>query len=79
MLKALVNAVMAAAKARSVPVVLVLINAGQIATDNLAIQPDSVVEAFYPAFGVRCAFSDRNLHSRMLLVPTHARLNRVGV
>jgi hypothetical protein len=29
------------------------------------------------AVGVRCSFSDRNLHSRMPLVPTPARLKRV--
>jgi hypothetical protein len=28
---------------------------------------------------VRCAFFDRNLHSRMPLVPTPARLKRAGV
>jgi hypothetical protein len=28
---------------------------------------------------VRCAFSDRNLHSRVPLVPTPARLKRPGV
>jgi hypothetical protein len=29
--------------------------------------------------GVRCTFSDRNLHSRMPLVPTPARFKRAGV
>ncbi len=43
--------VLAAAKARGIPVVMVLINAGQIATDTLPTQPDALVEAFYPAFG----------------------------
>lgn len=43
--------VLAAAKARGVPVVMLLVNAGQIATDTLAPQPDALVEAFYPAFG----------------------------
>ena len=47
----LADAVIAAAKQRSVPVVMVLVNAGQIATDTLARQPDAVIEAFYPAFG----------------------------
>jgi hypothetical protein len=28
---------------------------------------------------VRCAFSGRNLHSRMPLDPTHVRLKRAGV
>ena len=43
--------VLAAAKARGVPVVMVLINAGQIAVDTLLPAPDALVEAFYPAFG----------------------------
>ena len=30
---------------------MILINAGQIATDTLARQPDALIEAFYPAFG----------------------------
>lgn len=47
----LADDVIAAARARGIPVVLLLINAGQIATDTLAQQPDAVVEAFYPAFG----------------------------
>jgi hypothetical protein len=33
----------------------------------------------YVAFTVRFFFSDRNLHSRMPLVPTPARLTRAGV
>ena len=47
----LADAVIAAARARGVPVVMVLVNAGQIATDTLAAQPDALVEAYYPAFG----------------------------
>ena len=43
--------VLAAAKARGAPVVMVLVNAAQIATDTLPSQPDALVEAFYPAFG----------------------------
>jgi hypothetical protein len=36
-------------------------------------QPDSLL------FEARCAFSDRNLHSRMPLDPTHVRLKRTRV
>ena len=43
--------VLAAAASRGVPVVMVLVNAGQIATDTLPSQPSALVEAFYPAFG----------------------------
>lgn len=43
--------VLAAASARGVPVVMILVNAGQIALDTLPQQPDALVEAFYPAFG----------------------------
>ena len=43
--------VLSAAKARGIPVVMVLLNAGQIALDTLPSQPDALVEAFYPAFG----------------------------
>ena len=48
---ALADAVIAAADAQKSTVVLLLINAGQIATDNLARQPAAVIECFYPAFG----------------------------
>ena len=48
---ALANAVIAAAEAQNSTVVMLLINAGQIATDNLAKQPAAVIECFYPAFG----------------------------
>jgi hypothetical protein len=34
---------------------------------------------FHVNKGVRCAFSDRNLHSRMPLDPTHVRLKRTRV
>jgi len=40
-----------AAAARGVPVIMLLINAGQIALDSLAAQPSALVEAFYPSFG----------------------------
>lgn len=48
---ALADAVIAAAAARGAPCVLVLVNAGQIALDTLAVQPPALVEAFYPGFG----------------------------
>jgi hypothetical protein len=40
-----------------------------------------IIEAYKGTFmrGARCAFFDRNLHSRMPLVPTPARLKRAGV
>jgi hypothetical protein len=34
---------------------------------------------YQPTVAVRCAFSDRNLHSRMPLDPTHVCLKRAGV
>jgi beta-glucosidase len=49
--QAFVAQVLSAAKARGTPVVMVLVNAGQIAVDTLPTQPDALVEAFYPAFG----------------------------
>ena len=65
----LADAVIAAARARGVPVVMLLVNAGQIATDTLAAQPDALVEAFYPAFGapalVRQLFGLENRWGRL--------------
>jgi beta-D-xylosidase 4 len=66
---ALADAVIAAAKQKKAPVVMLLINAGQIATDNLAAQPDVLIEAFYPAFGapalVRQIFGLSNYWGRL--------------
>jgi beta-D-xylosidase 4 len=45
------TSVMAAAAARGVPVIMILVNAGQIALDTLPLKPDALIEAFYPAFG----------------------------
>jgi len=65
----LADAVIAAARARGVAVVMLLVNAGQIATDTLAAQPDALVEAFYPAFGapalVRQLFGLENRWGRL--------------
>jgi beta-D-xylosidase 4 len=47
----LADAVIVAATKRGIPVVMILVNAGQIALDNLLIQPDVIIEAFYPSFG----------------------------
>ena len=59
--------VLAAAGAR--PVVLLLVNAGQIALDTLPALPPAVVEAFYPAFGapaiLRQLFGATNLWGRL--------------
>ena len=49
--QAFAGQVLTAAKARGVPVVMILVNVGQIATDTLPSPPDALVEAFYPAFG----------------------------
>jgi hypothetical protein len=58
---------------------------GAISTVN-AFNMNLVAETKYKAkvddvkdLGVRCAFSDRNLHSRMPLDPTHVRLKRTCV
>jgi hypothetical protein len=48
---ALTNSVIAEAKITKVPVIMMLINAGQIATDDLDAQPEVMIEAFYPSFG----------------------------
>ena len=65
----LTDAVVAAAAARGAPVVMLLINAGQIALDTLAAQPPAIVEAFYPAFGARALvaqlFGDTNSWGRL--------------
>jgi beta-glucosidase-like glycosyl hydrolase len=47
----LADDVISAASARGVPVVMILVNAGQIAFDTLKAQPDVTIEAFYPSFG----------------------------
>lgn len=47
----LADAVIATANKKGIPVIMILINAGQIAIDNLAILPDVIIEAFYPSFG----------------------------
>ena len=47
----LADAVIAAAASKKSTVVMLLVNAGQIATDNLKAQPDALIETFYPAFG----------------------------
>lgn len=46
----LLQGVLAAAQGR--PVVLLLVNAGQIALDSVPALPAAVVETFYPAFGM---------------------------
>ena len=59
--------VLAAAAGR--PVVLLLVNAGQVALDSLPQLPGAVVECFYPAFGapaiVRQLFGGSNLWGRL--------------
>lgn len=47
----LANAVLDAALTKNIPVIMILVNAGQIALDNLLLQPDVIIEAFYPSFG----------------------------
>ena len=47
----LTDAIIAGAAKKKIPVVMILVNAGQIAVDTLAAQPDAIVEAFYPSFG----------------------------
>ena len=65
----LTDAVVAAAAARGAPVVMLLVNAGQIALDTLAAQPPAIVEAFYPSFGaaalVAQLFGDTNSWGRL--------------
>jgi len=45
------DAVISQAQKSKTPVVMVLINAGQVAVDALRAQPQAIIEAFYPSFG----------------------------
>jgi hypothetical protein len=60
-----------AASARGIPVIMVLVNAGQIALDSLAAQPPAIVEAFYPAFGAPAVVAQVRLRLRATWVADH--------
>lgn len=61
--------VFAAAKARGVPVIMVLINAGQLAIDEQIGPANAIIEAFYPGFGApaiaRAVFGLENKWGRL--------------
>lgn len=58
--------------ARGTPVIMVLVNAGQIALDSLDAQPPAIVEAFYPAFGAPAIVAQVRLPAA--LRPSHCVL-----
>ena len=76
--------VFAAAKAKGVPVVMVLINAGQLAIDDEMGQANAIVEAFYPGFGageqgreVPYRYQQQQAHQSNIIVPLSLSLGLI--